>query len=87
MNEYSKNVKLQSIELVETTYTENFKYTANLNFNSLVNVNTYDVYLNDYFYGSNMSTIQITTGDTLRLEVTPVDNTKSSSIVYISTLI
>ncbi len=76
-----------NLDAGETTYTENFKYTANLNFNSLVNVNTYDVYLNDYFYGSNMSTIQITTGDTLRLEVTPVDNTKSSSIVYVSTLI
>jgi len=71
----------------ETGYTENFKYTANLNFNSKINLETWDVYLNDYYYGQDVSTIQITSGDTVRFEIIPEDASAVSSLEYIAKLL
>jgi hypothetical protein len=70
-----------------TAYTENYKYTADLSFESVKNINSWDVYINGDFYGSNLSEIQLTSGNNLTLNITPTDPSSDSQIVYIARLI
>jgi hypothetical protein len=70
-----------------TAYTENYKYTADLSFESMENISSWDVYINDDFYGSDLSEIQLTSGNNLTLNITPTDPSSDSQIVYIARLI
>lgn len=45
-------------------------YRVNLSFISSLNVDSYEVYINDDFYGENISTIQLNTGDIFRVDIT-----------------
>ena len=71
----------------ESAYTETYKYTANFNYSSNINVDSWDVYLNDYYYGQDVYTIQVTSGDVVRFEITPVDASAPSSLLYIASLV
>lgn len=54
------------------------EYSANVVFGSLVNVTSYDVYINDFFYGTNVLEIQLNTNDILKLIVIkPIDDYSS----------
>jgi hypothetical protein len=70
-----------------TSYTENYKYTADLSFEGMENISSWDVYINDDFYGSDLSEIQLTSGNNLTLNITPTDPSADSQIVYIARLI
>jgi hypothetical protein len=70
-----------------TAYTENYKYTADLSFEGMENVSSWDVYINDDFYGSDLTEIQLTSGNNLTLNITPTDPSSDSQIVYIARLI
>ncbi len=70
-----------------TIITELFNYTMNMNLAGTNNVTSFDVYINSQFYGSDVSEIQINTGDILRLEVTKTDNTLDSTIKFNNVLI
>jgi len=70
-----------------TAYTENYKYTADLAFENVKNISSWDVYINGDFYGSNLSEIQLTSGNNLTLNITPTDPSSDSQIVYIARLI
>jgi hypothetical protein len=70
-----------------TAYTENYKYTANLLFDSSTNVSGWEVYLNDSYYGDDVSKIQLTSGDNLTINVTPTNPSETCSIVYIANLV
>jgi hypothetical protein len=70
-----------------TAYTENYKYTADLSFDGMQNISSWDVYINDDFYGSDLSEIQLTSGNNLTLNITPTDPSSDSQIVYIARLI
>ena len=48
-------------------------YTANLTWLSSDNVESYDVYINGDYYGTDVQKIQITTNDELRIEVIKTD--------------
>jgi hypothetical protein len=41
-----------------------------LNLDSTLNVDTFDVYINGSFYGSDLNKIQLNTSDTILIEVT-----------------
>ena len=62
-------------------------YTANMSFVDSDNVDTYDVYINDDFYGTNVPKIQITTNDILRIQVVKLDGTKESQIRFENKLV
>jgi fibronectin type 3 domain-containing protein len=62
-------------------------FTANMSLVGTDNVDSYDVYINDDYYGNNVSLIQITTNDVLRIEVTKIDNTQESKITFNSKLV
>jgi hypothetical protein len=51
------------------------------------NVESFDVFINDDYYGSDVSEIQITTNDILRIEVVKDDNTLESIIKFESQLV
>lgn len=70
-----------------TILTDVIEYTANMNVLSTDNISTYDVYINNNFYGSDIQVIQITTNDVLRIEVTKIDNTKESIIKFDNVLL
>jgi hypothetical protein len=54
---------------------------------SPTNVSGWDVYINNDFYGSDVQTIQITTNDELRIEITKQDNIKEASLLFLNKLI
>jgi hypothetical protein len=70
-----------------TAYTENYKYTADLSFEGMENISSWDVYINNDFYGSDLTEIQLTSGNNLTLNITPTDPSSDSQIVYIARLI
>ena len=51
------------------------------------NVDTFDVYINGDYYGSDLQRIEITTNDILRIEVTKNDDTKESLVTYENKLV
>jgi len=67
--------------------TELFNYRVDINIGNLSNIDSFDVYINDDYYGSDLSVIQINTGDRLRIEVVKYDDTKEGIIELNSTLL
>lgn len=57
-------------------------YTGDFSIDRTDNVSTYDVYINDDFYGTDVSLIQVNTNETLRVDITPTDLTEPSKIFY-----
>ena len=88
---YPKNPNLFPLTFnfsaVTTAYTENYKYTADLSFEGMENISSWDVYINNDFYGSDLTEIQLTSGNNLTLNITPTDPSSDSQIVYIARLI
>jgi hypothetical protein len=60
--------------------TEVFRYTVDLKIDNIDNVSSYSVYLNGNYVGDNLTTIQITDGDTFLITVIKIDNTQSATI-------
>jgi hypothetical protein len=70
-----------------TIINETFNYTTDLIVQDTNNVTTYDVFINNNFYGSNLNKIQINTSDTLRIEITKDNSSDESVITFSSTVI
>jgi len=64
-----------------------FDYTANILVGPIINVETFDVYINNDYYGSDLTQIQINTNDKLKLVVVKKDDNQESSIKLFSNLI
>jgi len=62
-------------------------FSANMNLVSTGNVDSFDVYINGDYYGSNLQNIEITTNDRLRVEVTKKDDTQDATILYNNKLV
>jgi hypothetical protein len=62
-------------------------FTANMTFANSTNVESYDVYINDDYYGSDVQEIQITTNDVLRIDVVKNDDTQEAKIQFDSQLV
>ena len=65
-----------------TVLTDVIDFTADMTFVKSNNVLHYDVYINGDYYGTDVNVIQITTNDTLRIEVTKTDNNKEANILF-----
>ena len=63
-----------------TTISEKYDYTTNISVANTSNVDDYDVYINNDFFGTNVDNIQINTGDVLRFEIIKNDSMMESSI-------
>jgi hypothetical protein len=70
-----------------TVLTDRIDFTADMTLISTDNVDTFDVYINGDYYGSDLQRIEITTNDILRIEVTKNDNTQESLVTYENKLV
>ena len=70
-----------------TQLSEVFNYTADIVIQSTDNVISYSVYINNNYVGDDLSTIQITTNDTLKIIVVKNDNTKISTLKSVAYLV
>jgi hypothetical protein len=59
---------------------ENFKYTANIQVQSVINVNNYSVFINQNYIGDNISLIPVNTNDEVKIEIEKNDSLLSSVI-------
>jgi hypothetical protein len=91
INKFPKNPDEFPSEFVfvsgNTTLVDMIDFTANMSLVGTDNIDTYDVYINDDYYGSDVSIIQITTNDILRIEVTKNNNTQESKITFDNKLV
>jgi hypothetical protein len=62
-------------------------YTANLTWADSSNVESYDVYINGDYFGTDVQKIQITTNDVLRIDIVKTDNTQESNIKFDNILV
>ena len=63
-----------------TILSERIDFTADISVISTDNVVSYDVYINNNYYGTNVNLIQITTNDILRIEIEKNNNSLTSTI-------
>ena len=70
-----------------TVLTDRIDFTANMSLISTDNVDTFDVYINGDYYGSDLQRIEITTNDILRIEVTKDDDTQEALVTYENKLV
>ena len=70
-----------------TILSEKFEYTTDITVDSNTNIFSYDVYINNDYYGSNVNLIQINTGDVLKFEITKNDLLDESTLTLISKVI
>lgn len=70
-----------------TMLTDVIDFTANMTLVSTDNVDTFDVYINGDYYGSDLQRIEITTNDVLRIEVTKDNNTQPANILFENKLV
>ena len=62
-------------------------YTANLTWANSTNIESYDVYINGDYYGTDVQKIQITTNDVLRIQVVKQDNSLEANIKFDNILV
>lgn len=73
---------LFSYSLGVTSLTETFYYNGDFLATNLDNISSYDVYINNEFYGSNQHSIQLNDKDELRIDIVKDDITKVSKIEF-----
>jgi len=77
-NQFPKNPDEFKLDFLfvtgNTTLIDIIDFRADMSVANSDNVQTFDVYINDNYYGSDVEVIQITTNDVLRIEVTKLNN-------------
>jgi hypothetical protein len=63
------SVKQYNFTTGQTEVSEIINYNVNLKFVNNENVQSYDVYINDNFYGTDNSEIQINSNDVLKIDI------------------
>jgi len=87
-NDVEKNTLLDVIFITGNTIVNQvFNYTTDLIVQDTRNIDSYDVYLNDNYYGSNLNKLQINTNDVLKLEVVKTNPSLESIITLLSKII
>ena len=88
IKEVSKSFQTDALFVVgNTILTQTIKYTVNINIGNTINVDSFDVYINDDYYGSDLKLIQINTNDVLRLEITKTNDNLESVIQLLDLLL
>jgi hypothetical protein len=63
-------------------FIKTFEYTANLSVVNTTNTQYVYYFINDYFYGRNLDSIQLETNDVLNISVIKIDETKDTTILF-----
>jgi hypothetical protein len=70
-----------------TTQQINFEYTCNLYFEESKNVDVYSIFINDSYYGDDVTLIQVTTGDIIRIDIISGPTSETPQLVFTQKLI
>lgn len=70
-----------------TTYTKTFYDRIDLSVINTQNISSYDIFINNQFFGSNMIKILINSGDEIRFEITKTDINQDSSIELVANIV
>jgi hypothetical protein len=62
-------------------------YTVDMTFISSININSFDVYINNNYFGTNLGVIQVTLDDILRIEVVKNNDTLDGNILFENKLV
>jgi hypothetical protein len=92
--------KRQRIDVESSTYKEQilfiegndtinqiFDFTSNIILGETSNIDSFDVYINNQFYGTDLNEIQINTNDVLKIVVVKEDNNKDGSIELLNNIV
>jgi hypothetical protein len=66
---------------------ENFDYTTDLTITNLNNIDSYDVYINNEYYGVDVNVINVNTGDVVKFEVVKLNPLNEGTIQIVSKII
>ena len=90
-NQFPKNPDEFKLDFLfvtgNTTLIDIIDFRADMSVANSDNVETFDVYINDNYYGSDVEVIKITTNDVLRIEVTKLNNNNEALIVFDNKLV
>jgi hypothetical protein len=70
-----------------TTLSQLFSYVVDIKIGDTINIESFDVYINDDYYGSDLDLIQINSGDILRIDIVKNDDLLESSIQFIDKIL
>lgn len=70
-----------------TIVSQLYDYSVNFKFTKSENVTSYDVYINNMYYGSDITSIQINQGDVLKLEIVKTNPSNDSYIDFAGNLV
>jgi hypothetical protein len=65
-----------------TTISQLYSYTANLVLGETKNIQSFDVYINNEYYGSDVNEIQVNTNDVVKIMVSKLDDTQEGIIYF-----
>lgn len=65
-----------------TEVSKKINLNVNLSFQFDTNIESYDVYINNNYYGTSLLTIEINSGDDIRIVVVKTDNTKEGKLLF-----
>lgn len=83
-----EGVGSQALFIVGTlSLTQLFSYVVDIKIGQTINVDSFDVYINDDYYGSDLELIQINSGDVLRIDVVKTNNALESTIQFIDKIL
>jgi hypothetical protein len=69
------------------TLNQKINYTVDINIGDVINVESFDVFINGDYYGSDLTLLQINTNDVLRIDVVKKDDSKESTIQLLDLLL
>jgi len=72
---------------LQYTLSEIVEFRANMSLIGSTNVDSFDVYINGYYFGTDVNEIQISTNDILRIDVVKTNNSLESTIKFDSKLV
>jgi len=70
-----------------TTLSELMDYPIDMEVSQITNVSSFNVYINNQYFGNNVNKLLINTNDILRIEITKTNNLKESKIIFSNKLV
>jgi len=87
-NEESKSFQTDVLFVIgNDTLSQKINYTVDIRVGNSTNIDSFDVYINEDYYGTDLTLIQINTNDVLRIDVVKNDNSKESTIQLLDLLL
>jgi hypothetical protein len=69
------------------TLSQTINYIVDIRVGDSINIKSFDVYINEDYYGTNLTLIQINTNDVLRIDVVKNDNSKDGILQLLDLLL